>query len=76
MLGNQCYHNNFIVWPLANPYINNQYEYMLCQFTQNVDFRLNTMLHGALHMLKLLMLKLVISILFIRSNWSLDDVHL
>ena len=48
MQRNECDHHNFILWPLANPYINDQSKNIQILFSQNVDFRLNTMLHGAL----------------------------
>ena len=51
MLRNQYYHDNIIVWPFANPYINDQFQNTRCLFSQNVDFRLNTLLHGALQLL-------------------------
>ena len=48
MLRNQCDHNYIVVWPLANPYINYQCNNIQCPLSQNVNFRLNTSLHGAL----------------------------
>ena len=49
-LGNQCDHDYFVVWPLANLYINDQSKNIHCLFSQNVNFRLNTLLHGALQL--------------------------
>ena len=46
MLPNQCDHNDFILWPLANLYMNDQFRNMQCPFSQKVNFRLNIMLHG------------------------------
>ena len=51
MLQNQCDHKRSIIWPLANPYINDQFKNLQCLFTQNPDFRLNTMLYGVLQLL-------------------------
>ena len=48
----QCEHDNIIIWPLANPYINDQFKNIHSLFSQNVDFRFNTLLHGALQMVK------------------------
>ena len=43
-------HNYFFVWLLANPYINDQSKNIKCLVSQNVNFRLNTLLHGALQL--------------------------
>ena len=51
MLRNECGHNNFIPWLLANPHINDQFKNILCLFSQNVNFRLNILLHGALQLI-------------------------
>ena len=53
ILRNQCYHDNFIIlWPLANPYIH--YRLKNIQFfSQNANFRLNTMLHGAIQLISI-----------------------
>ena len=48
ILRNQCEHNGFIRWPLANPYINDQLKNSHCLFSQNANFILNTILHGTL----------------------------
>ena len=50
MLRSECGHNNFILWPLAIPYINDQFKNIQCPFSQNVILRIYTMLHGALHL--------------------------
>ena len=44
MLHKQCNHNDFIVWPPANPYMNDQFKNIQGLFSQNVYFRLNTLL--------------------------------
>ena len=41
----------FILRRLASPYINDQRENIQCIFSQNVNFRLNTLLHGARQLL-------------------------
>ena len=51
MLGNQCDHNNSIIWPLTDPYMNDKFINIQCLFSQNLNLRLNTMLHGALHVI-------------------------
>ena len=48
---NLCNHNNFVVWPLVNPYINDQCKNIQCPLTQNANFRLKKLLHGALQLL-------------------------
>ena len=50
MQRSQCDHNNLILWPIANPYINDQLKSIQCLFPKNVNFTLNTLLLGALHM--------------------------
>ena len=50
MLQNQYGRYNIVVWPLANPVINEQFKNIQCLFSQRVDFRLNTLLHGALQL--------------------------
>ena len=50
MLKNPCDQNNFIFWLLANSYIYDQYKNIQCLFSQNVNFRLNTLLRGALQL--------------------------
>ena len=50
MLWNQCHKIYFITWPLANSYINDQFKNMQRLFSRNVNFRLNTLLHGALQL--------------------------
>ena len=47
---NQCDNTSLILRQLANLYINYQFKNIQCRSTQNVDFRLNTMLHGALQL--------------------------
>ena len=48
MLPNRCDHKSFL-WLHANPNTNDQYKNIHCRFSRNVNFRLNTVLHGALH---------------------------
>ena len=50
ILQNQCDHDNIILWPLANPYINAHLKDIHRLFSQNVNFTLNTLLHGALQL--------------------------
>ena len=45
MLQNQCHHNSFILWPLAD--INGKFKSVLCLFTQNVNFRLKHIVEGS-----------------------------
>ena len=59
-LGNQCDHNYIVDWPPANPCINDQFKNIKCCFSQNVNFRHNTLLHGALH----ISLQLTVSLAF------------
>ena len=52
LLRYQCDLSYFTMWPYANPYINEQLKkkqktFIAC-FLKNVNFRLNTLLHGAL----------------------------
>ena len=47
MLWNQCDHDNIIRWPLANPYINDHLKNIHRLFSQNVNSRLNTLLHNS-----------------------------
>ena len=50
MLENQCDYDNIIFWPLALFYINDHFKNIHCLISQNVNFRINTLLHGALQM--------------------------
>ena len=50
MLQNLCDQFKIIVWPLAYPYINYKFKNNQQHFSQNANFRLNTLLHGTLHM--------------------------
>ena len=43
--------NYIVVWRLAIPYINDQCKIIQWTFSQNVSFRLNTLLYGALQLL-------------------------
>ena len=52
MLQNQCDHNRSIIWPLANPDINDKFKNIQCLFSKNAHFRPNTLLHGALQLRK------------------------
>ena len=59
MLQNQCDHDNIILWPLANRYVNDKFKNIHCLFSQYVDnFMLNTLLHGALQLILRVMLSL------------------
>ena len=46
-------HNYFILWLLADPYIKiyDKSKITQCLVSQNVNFRLNTLLHGALQLI-------------------------
>ena len=50
ILRNQHDHPYFILWLLANFYMNDQCKNIQWPFSQNTDFRLNTLLHGALQL--------------------------
>ena len=50
VLRNQCDYDNIIHRPLANPYINDHFYNIHCLFSQNDNFRLNTLLHGGLQL--------------------------
>ena len=42
MQRNQRDHNNFLIWPLANPNLNDKFKYIQMTLLSNVNFRLNT----------------------------------
>ena len=51
MLRNQWDRDDIILLQLANPYMNYQFKHIHWLFSQNVNFRLNAMLHGALQLI-------------------------
>ena len=47
MLRKQYDYNCFILWSLADHYINDEFKNTQCLFSRKVNFMLNTILHGA-----------------------------